>query len=185
MIESRPILGLLVESCAGIGAAQLSPSTRVLFNQAPPAVMRMICEILRWCRRHRHPHPHIHVWLQINHNVAVLLNPHRETFVMSQLHVDQTVTLSLIAVDSAGTQVPFKPDAPPVWTNSDESVATSAVSPDGLTDTLTPTDAVGGVTTVNVSVLIGGVPFSATVDETVVAGAIAGIKIVETFAPKP
>lgn len=103
---------------------------------------------------------------------------------MSQLHIDQIVTLSLIAVDSNGNPVGFAPDAPPVWTNSDESVATSVVSGDGLTDTLTPVK-VGGVTTVNVSASIGGVGFSASIDEAVVAGAVAGIKIVETFSPKP
>jgi len=136
----------------------------------------------RWHHEHHEHHRfHPHVWLQIN-QTAILLNSLERTHAMSQIHIDQVCTLSLVAVDSKGNQVALNPDAPPNWTNSDESAATSAVSADGLTDTLTPV-AVGKTTTVNVSVSIGGVIFTASIDEAVVAGAVAGIKIVETFAP--
>lgn len=105
---------------------------------------------------------------------------------MSQLHVDQVVTLGLMAVDSKGNQVKFVPDAPPVWTNSNNAAATAAVSADGLTDVVTPVaGSEGQVDTVSVVVSVGGVQFTASVDETVVAGAIAGVKITETFSPAP
>lgn len=105
---------------------------------------------------------------------------------MSQLHVDQIATLGIMAVDSHGNQVVFKPDAPPVWTNSNDAAAKSAVSADGLTNVLTPiVGADGQVDTASVIVAIGGVQFTASVDETIVAGAIAGIRITEAFSPAP
>ena len=138
----------------------------------------------RWHHRHhKHHHFHPHVWLRVG-QTAILLNSLERTYVMSQLHIDQIVTLSLVAVDAKGNPVTLTPDSPPVWTNTDETAASSAVSADGLTDVLTPVT-VGKTTTVNVSVAIGGVTFTATIDEAVVAGAVAGVKIVETFSPKP
>jgi hypothetical protein len=142
-----------------------------------------------WPKRHRHRHKSLHLWLSIRQGrgrMVILLNPRERTVVMSQLHVDQIVTLGIIAVDSKGNQVKFAPDAAPLWTNSNNAAATSVVSPDGLSNVLTPVaGAVGQVDTVTVVVVIGGVTFTATIDETVVAGAVAGVKITEAFSPAP
>jgi hypothetical protein len=138
-----------------------------------------------WCHKHGHQHPGKtrHYWLKIA-QLAILLVENKELFIMSQLHVDQTVSLSLQASDAAGNMVKFTPDAPPTWVNSNPAAATDAVAADGLTDVLTPVaGATGQTTTVTVSVVIGGVTFTATIDEAIVAGAIAGVKIVETFSP--
>jgi hypothetical protein len=139
----------------------------------------------RWCEKHHHQHPGRirYYWLKIN-QLAILLVENQEVFVMSQLHIDQIVTLSIEATDVAGNVVPFTPDAPPVWANGNPAAATDVVSADGLTDVLTPV-AVGQTDSVKVSVVIGGVGFTATIDETIVAGKVAGIRIVETFSPKP
>lgn len=104
---------------------------------------------------------------------------------MSQLHIDQFDNLSLAAVDAKGNVVsPIPFDSAPVWTNSDDTAATLAAATDGLSASLTPVKA-GGVTTVTVSASIAGTPFSATLDVSVVAGAVAGLSIVETFSPTP
>lgn len=138
-----------------------------------------------WCKCHasHHGNPIRFHWLRIG-SLAILLEKDKEPFIMSQLHIDQTVSISIVATDVAGNTVAFTPDAPPIWTNSNPAAATDAVSADGLSDVLTPV-AVGLTTSVGVSVVIGGVTFTATIDEAVVEGAIAGIKLVETFSPKP
>lgn len=134
---------------------------------------------------HRHQHRGVHVWLRIN-NSAVLLKPNERTFIMSQIHVDQIAVLTIQAVDSKGNPVSAAFDGPPVWTNSNEAAATSSVAADGSTDTLTPVGtAVGQSTTASVVATIGGTQFTASIDEAIVAGAVAGIKIVETFQPAP
>lgn len=155
----------------------------------------IIWEFFHWLKRREwdepnvHRHRGLHLWLVLKQDrsrVAILLHPKERTFIMSQLHVDQVVTLGLMAVDSKGNQVKFVPDAPPVWTNSNNAAATAAVSADGLTDVVTPVaGSEGQVDTVSVVVSVGGVQFTASVDETVVAGAIAGVKITETFSPAP
>lgn len=141
--------------------------------------------LMRKLNRRRHQHRHRghharHVWLKVS-GVAVRLNPIEGTFIMSNLALNQIVTLSLIITNDAGVVSPA--DSAPVWTNSNAAAATSAVSSDGLTDVLTPVAA--GVTTVVVTVMINGVAYTATVDETVIAAGLAGVKIVETFSPKP
>lgn len=134
----------------------------------------------------RRPHPHrrrIRVWLGIG-ETRVLMRPNEGMFTMSNLRLDQTVTLSIEAVDAAGNPVPAVFDAPPSWSNSAESVATMAVAADSLTAVLTPVaGSLGQSTTVTVSAVIGGATFSATMDYTITAGAVAGIRIVETFNP--
>jgi len=117
---------------------------------------------------------------------AVLMHPRERTIVMSQLHVDQIVTLGIVAVDAKGNQVAFVPDSPPIWVNSNEAAAKSAVAVDGLTNVLTPlADAVGQSTTASVVVTVGGVQFTASVDELIVAGTLAGVKITESFSAPP
>ena len=105
---------------------------------------------------------------------------------MSQLHIDQIVTLSLLVTDVAGNIVNTPFDSAPVWApSSDPTAAVGVPSADGLTDVVTPAgNAVGKVATFSVSAIIGGTTFTASVDESIVAGAAAAVKIVETFSPK-
>ena len=101
---------------------------------------------------------------------------------MSDIRLDQTATLSVEAVDAFGNPVPAVFDSPPAWTNSNDAAATLAVS--GDTATLTPVaGGVGQSTTVTVTASIAGVPFSASVDYTVIAAAVAGIRIVAVLNP--
>lgn len=139
-------------------------------------------------KRH-HRHRGLRLWLTLEqgrNKTAILLYPRERAFVMSKLPVDQIVTLGIIAVDSKGNQSPFTPDAPPAWTNSNSAAASSATSADGMTNVVTPgAAAVGLVDTVTVTLDVGGVRFTATVDETIVVGAIVGVRITETFSPAP
>lgn len=148
---------------------------------------------MRRHHNHRQHHPKRFYWFRILESgsaLRILLEKDREPFIVSQLHVDQKVTLSIVATDAAGNPVAFKPDAAtppatnPVWTNSNPAAADMAVSNDGLSAVVTPkADQVGQVTSVSVAVTVNGVTFTATDDLTIVEGAIAGVKIVETFSP--
>lgn len=107
---------------------------------------------------------------------------------MGQQRKDQTVVLGIEAVDAAGNVVPFTPDAPPNWVNNNPAADPGIISPDGLTDTLTPapTANVGDQATVTVSVMIGGVQFNANITETITApkaAPIAAVRITETLSP--
>jgi hypothetical protein len=146
-----------------------------------------------WHRRHHsggklsQHHHMLSYWLQIG-DLAILLDRNcKDIFVMSQLHKKEKVTLSIIARDVAGVPVQFAPDSKPVWTNSNPAAATDAVAADGLSDVLTPAPAanIGDVTSVGLTVVIKGIAFTATVDETIVDGDVASIEIVETFSPNP
>lgn len=133
--------------------------------------------------RRTHSRYPVHVWLRVG-DLAVLLRPNQRMYIMSQLHVDQTVALALQATDIFGNIVDALFENTQ-WLNSDETVAKSTVSADGNSVMLDPvSNAVGKFTTVNVSTQIGGVAFTASVTESVVAGAVANLVIVETFSPK-
>jgi hypothetical protein len=121
------------------------------------------------------------VWLHIG-NTAILLEPHREGFIMTDIRQDQTATLSVEAIDALGNPVPGIFDSPPVWTNSNDAAATLSVT--GDVATLTPVaGAVGQSTTVSVTASIGGAPFSASIGFTDIAALIAGIRIVVALNP--
>jgi hypothetical protein len=119
--------------------------------------------------------------------LAILLTE-CEVNVMGQQRKDQTVVLGIEAVDAAGNVVPFTPDAPPNWVNNNPTADPGVISPDGLTDTLTPaaTANVGDQATVSLTVMIGGVQFAANITETITApkaAPIAGVRITETLSP--
>ena len=143
--------------------------------------MRVLLEYFLDCRRHCRPHRRrIRVWFGIG-PTNILLRPNEESFIMSNLRLDQTNALSIEAVDANGTAVPSVFDSPPVWTNSNDTKATVAAAADGLTAVVTPVSL--GETTVTVSASIGGASFSATLVITVVAGLVVGIRIVENITP--
>jgi hypothetical protein len=136
--------------------------------------------------RHHHPLGGLFIWLVTN-NHAVELEPERTIHMADTLHLAQIGNLSIVADDSKLNVVSFTPDpvvAPatnPTWTNSNPAAATLVASVDGLTAVLTPVAI--GVTTVGVSVVIGGVTFSASDDISIVGGAVASVSIVLTPAP--
>jgi hypothetical protein len=132
----------------------------------------------------KHKRPKRFYWFRTG-ALAILLEQDWELIMKQQLHVDQQDTLGIQATDVAGTNVPFVPDAVPVWTNSNPAAATLTVAADGLLAVLVPIGAVGDATSVSVSASIGKSPFTATNDYNLVAGAVAAIAITDTFSPKP
>ena len=125
----------------------------------------------------------IHIWLVHDNGLAIRLIPNRKVHIMQQLHVNETATLSLQAVDVYGNIVDATLGTP-VWSNSNEAAAVSS-NPTPETLKLDPvTNAVGQETTVDVSVMINGTSFSAQEVFSVVAGPVAGISIVTNFNPK-
>src|SRR5690242_2032862 len=81
--------------------------------------------------------------------------------------VGQTDTITLQAIDTNGNPITLVPDAPPTWTNSDPTKASSAVATDHMSNVVTALAA--GSTDIGVSLTVNSVPFSATSTETVVA----------------
>jgi len=124
------------------------------------------------------------MWL-VTKNFAVQLKPNEVVQMAQTLHVDQIDTITLQAVDALGNVVAFTPDSPPVWTDSAPTVVAQAPSADGLSDVLTPANMVGQSSTIGATVLIGGVSFGVQDTVTVVAGAIAQIKMVHNFSKAP
>ena len=85
------------------------------------------------------------------------------------VNVGHSVNMTLAFLDQNGNPMLTTPapDAPPVWTDTTPAVGTLTASGSGLTATelaLTP-----GGDTVTVSLSVGGVAFTATVDITVSA----------------
>lgn len=144
-----------------------------------------VSDVIRWLLRMRHRHHHrrprhIRVWLTIN-QTAILLEPFREAFIMSDIRLDQTGALSIQAVDVFGNPTPAVIDSV-TWSNSNDSAATLAVA--GNDATLTPVaGGIGQSTTVTAVATIGGATFSATTDFSVIAGAVAGVAIVTVLNP--
>lgn len=125
----------------------------------------------------------VHIWLMVDDDVGFRLIPNRKVYAMQQLHVNERATLSIQAVDEFGNLVDATVSNPQ-WTNSNELAAVSSnPTPEQLL--LDPvTNAVGQETTVDVTVQINGVNFSASDQFTIVAGPVAGINLVTNFNPK-
>jgi hypothetical protein len=142
---------------------------------------------MHWFHKTKPPHPHKqNVWLVVN-SIAMFLHPNKENFMAQNLHIDQIDNLSIAATDAAGNPQTPTFDSPPSWTLNDpaSSGATLVASADGLTAVLTPPATPGASVTVNLTGVIGGQNYSATLSVTFVAGAIASISIVAVAAPRP
>lgn len=100
---------------------------------------------------------------------------------MLNLPLDKTITLTLFGRDSKRNRVTPIFDTAPVWTNSDDTVATIAPTPDGSAALVTPVAL--GQTKVSVTAIVGGNTLSASVDVPVAAGAIVAIDIDEALNP--
>ena len=137
--------------------------------------------------KHRHHHHREQLWFIVN-DIAVELKPHEEIEMAQILRVDEIDNLSIAAVDASGAPITPTFDAPPTWTLVDTAAsgATLVAAADGLSAVLTA-GAVGTTVSVNLSGVIGGTTFTATLDVSFVASAtgVASISIVATPAPKP
>jgi hypothetical protein len=104
---------------------------------------------------------------------------------MSALHIDMLRTLSLQFKDSQGHLVSgVTPDSMPQWAFTDPTSIQSSVSADGLTVAETPLKT-PGQSDATVTVVVGGVTFTATDQQPVIAGNIASVAIVETDVANP
>ncbi len=115
--------------------------------------------------RHRHHH-HVRAVLIVG-NFAVELIPQEILHMATTINVGQTLPLSIRYLDTTGQPMttPPAPDAAPSWTNTDAAVATLTPAADGLT-----ADALGvaaGSDVVDLTLMVGGVSFSASLDLTV------------------
>jgi len=106
---------------------------------------------------------------------------------MPTLQAGQTDTITLAAVDQLGNPITLTPDAPPTWTNSDPTKASSAVAADHMSNVVTALAA--GSTTIGVSLTVNSIPFSTSSVETVVAAspniAIADMSVTLTINGVP
>jgi hypothetical protein len=141
-----------------------------------------------WLRHHHHRrHQHLRAVLQLRHldcNFAVELSPERETHIMADALVGQTITRTLEIVDNNGNPLSPQPalDSPAQWTQSDSTLETDTISSDGLTDTAVVT--APGTEQTSVSVSVSGQTFTAQVtgNFTAPAPVAAGVRINETVA---
>ena len=123
-----------------------------------------------------------HAYRLVGKTFVLTLKPHGTVHMTENLPIDKTDTITIQAVDAQGNVVPFTPDAPPVWTDSAPSAVKAVPSADGLSDVLTGLT-VGQSSNIGVTMKVAGVTYSAMDTVTVVAGAIAGIKLVHTLTP--
>ena len=117
---------------------------------------------LRW-RRHRH---HIRVILIVG-NVAVEIPADGVIHVATSLNVGQTVPLSISYLDQNGQpMVPTPtPDSPAAWSQLDPTIQDLIAAQDGNTATATGLKA--GSDTLQLTVIVGGQTFVATMDAVV------------------
>lgn len=85
--------------------------------------------------------------------------------------VGQSLPLSIAFLDQNGQPMVNAPapDSPPVWSNTTPGVETVVAAPNGLTAVATALSAGGD--TINLSLAVGGVAFTASLDVTVTAPA--------------
>jgi hypothetical protein len=131
--------------------------------------------ILGWLEReleelcHWHGHQ-FHVILRVGRKFVVL-NPRRITHMATSLQVGQSLPLSIMFSDQNGSpmNVTPVPDSPPTWTNT--TAATGGITPsaDGLSASYAGVAA--GTDTINLSVVVGGKTFAASIAVTVAAAA--------------
>jgi len=128
------------------------------------------------------PLPHKAKLILKGSKFSVQLIPNGVTKVSQQLPVGHKDTVTIEAIDANGNVIAFTPDAPPVWSDSAPSEVAEAISTDGLSNVLTAVGPAGQSSTIGVSLKVGGVSYTASDVVTVVAGAIAGIRLVHTLS---
>jgi hypothetical protein len=97
-------------------------------------------------------------------DVGIVLHPRQENLVMLNLTVGHTATGVVAFLDQNGNPMltPLVPDSPPTWTNNPVPAGADTLTPatNGLGATLVANAA--GTDTINFSVVVGGVTFSAS-----------------------
>ena len=78
------------------------------------------------------------------------------------VNIGHTIALGVAFIDQNGNPMLTAPtpDSPPAWTNTTPATETLAVAPSGLTAVATPV--APGADTVNLTVVVGGKSFAAT-----------------------
>jgi hypothetical protein len=118
-------------------------------------------------RHHRHHRPHA-VILIIN-DFSIQLIHNTEIHMATIVTVGHKVNLAVIYLDANGNPMLVTPTADSVaWTNSNPAAETLATNADG---TATTTAIAAGLDTVSLTVIVGGVNFTATLDVEVDAAA--------------
>lgn len=137
-------------------------------------------------RRERQRHPnrhHFRVLLTVN-GVSIFLQPEETTHMAVKLSLGHTLSLSLAYTDQHGNPMLTKvdPDGPPQWSDTTPATETLTVAADSMSATGTPL--VAGSDTVNVSVVVGGQTFTASLDVTVIpeAQVVSGVAINATVS---
>jgi len=106
------------------------------------------------------------VWLKVSSSpffsVMIELHPFRRTIMDVTLSIGHTLTDTIAYLDQNGNPMLTTPtpDSPPVWSDSTPATETLTVAADGSSATGTPLAV--GVDTVSLTVIVGGVTFSAT-----------------------
>lgn len=137
-----------------------------VIEQAIEADYDLLIALLEKHRPHHHHSPR--PWLVVN-GVAIELIPNQEIHVDITLSVGHTLTDSILFLDAVGNPMltTVTPDSPPTWTQSTPATETLTASADGLTFS-GPAIAVG-TDSVGLTVVVGGVTFSASQSVTVTA----------------
>jgi hypothetical protein len=138
-------------------------------------------------RSHRRHHHHIRVALVIG-NVAVELFPKwiGVTHMAFTLDAGKTENLAIEYLDINGSPmlVTPTPDSPPAWGQTNPAADTLTPSADGNTATALGLDA-GGSDTIQLTVIVAGVTYQATVDATVNPGTPAQVLTSVRIAATP
>ena len=119
---------------------------------------------LRWNWFHRrHPYRHVRPFIVIR-GIAIELEPEERLLMALNMTVGQTDVIGIAYLDQNGQPMATTPtpDAAPVWTASTPATDTLTVAPDGLT--ASDAAVAVGTDTINMTLNVGGRPFTAVLD---------------------
>ena len=116
--------------------------------------------------RRRHHRHHIRVWLAVG-DVAVQLIPNGGIHMSYTLDVGKTENLAIEFLDQNDQPMVAtpKPDSPAAWSQLDPSIQALIAAADG--NTATATGLAAGSDTIQLTVIVGGQTFVATMDAVV------------------
>jgi hypothetical protein len=99
----------------------------------------------------------------------ILLQPNQKEHIMVNVTLGHKVECSIIYLDQNGNPMLTapKPDSPPAWTNGNPAVDTLAIAADGSTCEISTVAT--GADTVNLTLVVGGASFSASLSLTIQA----------------
>jgi hypothetical protein len=123
-------------------------------------------------------------WFHINRDIAIRFNK-RRLFVMRNLAIDQTDSLTIVGRDSRGHAVIPIFTASPSWKGSDDAIATVTPSSDGSGAVIQPITL--GQMRVDVAAAVSNADgttsdLTASLDVTVVPGKIVALELSETIS---